>query len=178
MNEKVFNDLKAPLYTISQIVVAQCLVGNSFMVSSGILSSGGTSQQMAMQLSNPSGSGIRAVIDFIEISVNTSTLALMTAIIDGTASGLSSVTPFNLNTDYLAKSPTCTVSAGGGSGVSLSGGKTIYSQFLDVYDRHYPFSVVVTPGHSFGMNYTFSSSGNQGTFMFRWYEIPLSGMTS
>ncbi len=175
MNDKIFNELRAPIYTISQIIVAEAIAGNAFQVSSGLLKSAASSQQMVMTLTNPSGSDVQAIFDLIEISVNTTTLAQMTAVIDGTASKVSAVTAYNLSTGFLGKSPLCTIAAGGGAGVSLTGGDIIYRQFLNVEDEHYPFPVVVTPGHSFGMNYTFSASTNQGTFLFRWYEIPLSG---
>ncbi len=175
LNNKVFNELTAPLYSIAQIIVAETLAGNAFQVSSGVLSSSGSSQQMVMRLANPSGSGVRAVLDFIEISTNATALAQMTAVIDGTVAGLGAVTAYNLNTAFSGKSPLCTVAAAGGSGVSLTGGSLIFTQFLDVQDQHYPFPVVVTPGHSLAMNYILTSSGNQGTFLFRWYEIPLTG---
>ena len=176
VNNKAFNELRAPLYTISQIIVAEALAGNAFRVSSGVLSAS-SSQQMVMALTNPSGSGIRAVIDSVELSVNTTTLALMKAAIDGTVAGLSAVTAYNLNTEFLGKSPLCTIAAGGGSGVSLTGGSVIYNQFLNILDNHYPFPVVVTPGHSVAMSYTLTSgmSTTQSAFRWRWYEIPLSG---
>ncbi len=175
LNDKVFNELTSPLYSIAQIIVAETLAGNAFQVSSGVLTSSGSSQQMVMALTNPSGSGVRAVLDFIEISTNATALVTTTAVIDGTVAGLNAVTAYNLNTAFSGKSPLCTVAANGGSGVSLTGGRLIFTQFLDVQDQHYPFPVVVTPGHSLAMNYVLTSSGNQGTFLFRWYEIPLTG---
>ncbi len=174
MNSKVFNELKAPLYIVSHTSVAESIFGNLFQATSGVLSSSSASQQMVMTLSNPSGSGIRAVIDEIELSVSTGgNLALMTLRFDGTSSGVSAVTGYNLNTD-ITRSALSTTAAGGGAGVSISGGKIFHTDFVDVDDDHSPVAAVVTPGHSLGINYVFSSSGNQGAMQIRWYEIPVN----
>ena len=174
MNNKVFNELKAPLYIVSHTSVAESIFGNLFQATSGVLTSGGSSQQMVMTLSNPPGSGIRAVIDTLEVSVSTGgVLALMTLRLDGTASGVLAVTGYNLNTD-ITRSPVCTAAANGGAGVSITGGKIFHTDFVDVDDDHSPVAVVVTPGHSLGINYVFSTNGNQGAMQIRWYEISLN----
>ncbi len=175
MNEKVFNELASPIYTISQIVVAEALAGKVFQGSSGLLLSTAASQQMVMVLTNPIGSGVRAVLDWISISVKASALVQQIAVFDGIAAGLSAVSAYNLNTAFQGDSPACTLAAAGGAGVSLTGGNIISWQYVNVADQSYPCAVVITPGHSFGMRYVFNSSGNRGTFLFRWYEIPPSG---
>lgn len=175
MNEKVFNDPKTPLYTISQIVVAESVFGNAFQASSGVLSSTGTTQQMVMVLTNPAGSGIRAVIDSIGVSVNVTTLALMTIRFDGTPFSVLPVIGYDLNTG-TSKTPVCIAAAGGGAGVVITGGNVISSNFMNINDYYYPVAAVLSPGHSVGLNYVFSSGGTKsGTFTIRWYEIPLEG---
>lgn len=175
MNENVFNDLKMPLYTLCQIVVAESIFGNAFQVASGALTSAGTVQQMVMVLTNPSGSGIRAVIDSVEVSANATGSVLMTVRFDGTATGVLPVTGYNLNAG-TSGTPVCTSAAGGGAGVSISGGNIIQSNFVNIADDNYPVAAVLTPGHSVGLNFVFGSAGTKrGTFTFRWYEIPLEG---
>lgn len=130
---------------------------------------------MAMILTNPSGSDIRAVIDSIEVSVNGTGSALMTIRFDGTSTGLLPLTSYNLNTG-TSGTPVCVSDAGGGAGVSITGGQVIHSNFVNIDGDCYPVAAVLTPGHSFGLNYIFGSTGTKrGTFAIRWYEIPLAG---
>ena len=170
-NAPSWNTLQAPLYTLSQIVVGMSIAGQAFGTDSGTLTSGGTAQQMVMQLTNPIGSGVLAILDQMEITVNTTTLAVFAAKFDATAAGLTSITPYNLNSGSTRTSQ-LTAAAAGGAGVSLTGGTTLITHYVDVNDEYYPFPIVVAPGHTFGTVYTFSASGNGGTFQFRWYEIP------
>lgn len=172
-NHFIFNTLKAPLFALSHLVVGMAVAGHAFGADSGALTSGGASQLMVMQLTNPSGSGVQVVFDQMEITVNTTTLALFEARFDATAAGLTAISSHNLNTGSGATSA-CTVAAAGGAGVSLTGGTTLITHYLDMHDEYYPFPLVVTPGHTFATKYVFSASGNGGTFQFRWYEIPVT----
>lgn len=113
MNDKVFNEPKLPLYIVSHTSVMQCIFGNLFQATSGLLSSSAAAQQMVMVLTNPPGSGIRAVIDEADVSVNTGgNLALMTMRFDGTPAGVSARTAYNLNTGST-RTPACTAFSGG-----------------------------------------------------------------
>ena len=126
---------------------------------------------MVMQMANPAGSSVLAILDHIEITVNTTALAVFSAIFDATPAGLTTISPYNLNTGSTRTSQV-TMAAAGGAGVSLTGGTTIITHYVDVHDEYYPFPMVVAPGHTFGTVYTFAAAGNGGTFQFRWFEIP------
>ncbi len=172
MNEKVFNDPKAPLYIISHTSVMESVFGNVFMTTSGVQTSGGASQIMLLVLTNPPGSGVRALVDLVDMGVNSSTLAVFTIRFNGTVSGVLPVPAYNLNTG-VSHSPACTAAAGGGAGVSITGGQIFWTDYPDVAETYYPMAIVLTQGNSLAISYTFSSSGNSGAFSMRWYEIPL-----
>ncbi len=130
---------------------------------------------MLMVISNPPNSNVRAVLDMGTASVNSNTITLATILFDPSSpSGTATVTPVALNTQYASTAPVCTVVAGGGHGVSYTGGTVIQNIYVATTMVFTPTDAVLSPGHSLAVVYTFSSSTNTGIMAIRWFEIPLT----
>lgn len=177
-NDLVFSDPKAPLTDLDDLIVSQSIIAQGFQVFSEEFSGSGGMHgpyPMVMVLTNPAGSKIQAVIDMVVVSTTSSTnLAPFTMRFNGTASGLSSTTPYCLNAGETG--PACTVAEGGNSSsVDLTGGKVFYREYLSAEVVLPPMGIVLSPGNTFGLLYDFGVSSVTGTMTIRWFEIPLTG---
>lgn len=176
-NMKVYNDPKSPVTTMADMVVNQSLLGQAFAASATVTGGLLGATTMALQLNNPSGSNIRAVVDSITVSWDNTSLAnpvhlRLDAVI---SSGLSGVTPISLN-PASGIAALCTATAGGNVTFS-STGSVLYREILYITARVSPVAVVLPPGHSLDADFLFPTltAAPTGTLTVRWYEIPLSG---
>lgn len=174
-NDLLLSDPKAPLTDLDDLIVSQSIIAQGFQVFTEGASGGMMGPYpMVLVLTNPSGSGVQAVIDAVIVSTSGTNLALFTMRFNGSASGVSSVTPYNLNAAETG--PACTVTAGGGSSsVNLTGGRIFYAEYLAADAVLPPMGIVLSPGNTFGLLYNFTATGVAGTMTVRWFEIPLIG---
>lgn len=172
-----FNAPKNPVTTMADMVVNQSLLGQAFVGSATVIGGLLGATTMALLLSNPAGSTVRAVVDRITVSWNNTTLANPVHLrLDATiSSGLTAITPVSLN-PASGISAQCTASAGGNVTFS-SAGAVLHREILNVTARVSPVAVVWPPDHSLDADFLFSTltTAPTGALTIRWYEIPLSG---
>ncbi len=174
MNDVVFNTQVSPLYALADMTLSNSLIGKAFISNSAQTVSSG--QSMILRLSNPTSSNIRAVIDMGMASVNTSTLTLVTVLLDPTVSiSTTPVSPVVLNTAYVGTSPVCTTVVGVGTTPVYSGGTIIQQLYVQGTTVFSPTDFVLTANHSVAVVFSPAGSSVQAI---RWYEIPPTAFPS